>query len=282
VKPMAKSITQTQHAPFRPSGREEMIFDDEAARLFNVLYQPLVDLDTGGVAGFSAGATWIDPERERRSPAGLSVGGYYSDGACERGLNVVNHVVRGLSEWIESGEAPGLMLVGLDPWGKDRCGAGPLERAPELLAKSGVAPSRLMFFFDVDSLMERPADALDLGIGLKRRGLGVGVDNIDPAFAPYNFLEMFPADVLRLRLRDAGGLKGDGELAQWLSSVSAFADNLLMDVAVEGVENAGQYKLIKSLGCRYAQGGFFSRPLVIERAMEYYRSADISPYLLGG
>lgn len=279
---MAKRIAQAKHAPFRPSGRETMAFDEEAARLFSVLYQPLVDLETGDVAGFSAGAAWNDPEREHRFPADFSGGGMFSGASCVRGLNVVNQVVRGLSEWIESGQAPGLMLVGLDPWGEDRCGVSALERAPDILAKSGVAPSRLMIFFDVDSLMERPADALDLGISLKRRGLGVGVDNIDPAFAPYNFLEMFPADVLRLRLRDAGRLQGDGELARWLSSVSAFADNLLMDVAVEGVENARQYRLIKSLGCRYAQGGYFSRPLAIDRAMEYFRSTDISPYLLGG
>jgi len=279
---MARSVTQTKHDPFRSSGREEMIFGDEAARLFSVLYQPLVDLDTGGVAGFSAGAMWNDPEREDCFPAECSDGGIVSGGACARGLNVVNQVVRGLSEWIESGEAPGIMLVGLDPWGEDHCGVSALERAPEILAKSGVAPSRLMVFFDVDRLMERPADALDLGIALKRRGLGVGVDSIDPAFAPYNFLEMFPADVLRLRLADAGGLGGERELAEGLSSVSAFADNLLMDVAVGGVENASQYRLIKSLGCRYAQGGYFSRPLAIDRAREYFRSAEISPYLLGG
>ena len=282
MKTMAKSATPAKHEAFCPSGREEALFEEETARLFSVLYQPLVDLDTGGVAGFSAGASWNDPEREYRFPADFFGGGLLSRGACARGLSVVNQVVRGLSEWIESGEAPGVMMVGLDPWGEDHCGATALDRAPAILAKSGVAPSRLMIFFDVDSLMERPADALDLGIGLKRRGLGVGVDNIDPASAPYNFLEMFPADVLRLRLGDAGSLGGESELAQWLSSVSAFADNLLMDVAVEGVENARQYRLIKSLGCRYAQGGYFSRPLAIDRAREYFRSADISPYLLGG
>jgi EAL domain-containing protein (putative c-di-GMP-specific phosphodiesterase class I) len=39
-----------------------------------------------------------------------------------------------------------------------------------------------------------------------------------------------------------------------------------MDVVAEGVETAEQANQLKSLGCKYAQGYFFSKPMTQARA----------------
>jgi len=230
----------------------------------SVLYQPLVDIDSGAVAGFSASAAGAGFPVANKSDCSISL------------------AMDGISGLLADGQGLEIMLAGVDPWGKDHNGAGILDLAPGLVARYGESASKIVVLFSVDSLMERPADALDLGISLKRHGLGVGVDNLEPGAAPYNFLEMFPADFLRLRLDEIAGYAGDEEYRQWLPEVSAFAANLLMEMAVAGVENARQYRLLKALGCRYAQGGYFSKPLAVDGVREFVRSAGISPYLLGG
>jgi EAL domain-containing protein (putative c-di-GMP-specific phosphodiesterase class I) len=43
--------------------------------------------------------------------------------------------------------------------------------------------------------------------------------------------------------------------------IAAIAHNMGMDVVAEGVENADQLEWLRSIGCEYAQGFYFSRPV---------------------
>ena len=42
----------------------------------------------------------------------------------------------------------------------------------------------------------------------------------------------------------------------------------------EGVENAAQVAVLQSLGCRYAQGYYFSRPVRAELLLDAMKSGD--------
>jgi EAL domain-containing protein (putative c-di-GMP-specific phosphodiesterase class I) len=42
-----------------------------------------------------------------------------------------------------------------------------------------------------------------------------------------------------------------------------------MDVVAEGVETPEQIETLKSLGCEYGQGYFFSKPLDFQRAEQF-------------
>ena len=39
-----------------------------------------------------------------------------------------------------------------------------------------------------------------------------------------------------------------------------------MDVVAEGVETAGQLRILREMGCRYLQGWLFGRPVDVTRA----------------
>ena len=52
--------------------------------------------------------------------------------------------------------------------------------------------------------------------------------------------------------------------------------NLEMVSLAEGVEDASQVAILRSLGCRYAQGYFFNRPVSAERLLEAME-ADVLP-----
>ena len=48
------------------------------------------------------------------------------------------------------------------------------------------------------------------------------------------------------------------------SSVIRMAESLEMPVIAEGVEEEQQVEMLKSLGCDYIQGYYFSRPIPME------------------
>jgi len=56
-------------------------------------------------------------------------------------------------------------------------------------------------------------------------------------------------------------------------AIVELARALGLEMVVEGVESAAQAEWFSSLGCRYAQGYFFSRPLAPEAAESYLARA---------
>jgi EAL domain-containing protein (putative c-di-GMP-specific phosphodiesterase class I) len=54
----------------------------------------------------------------------------------------------------------------------------------------------------------------------------------------------------------------------------SLVENLGMASLAEGVENAAQVAVLQSLGCRYAQGYYFSRPVPPDRLLDAMTSGD--------
>ena len=56
-----------------------------------------------------------------------------------------------------------------------------------------------------------------------------------------------------------------------VEAVLAMARSLRLDVVAEGVEDEEQLILLRELGCRYAQGFYFSRPVSDQEFVEIAR-----------
>jgi EAL domain-containing protein (putative c-di-GMP-specific phosphodiesterase class I) len=49
-------------------------------------------------------------------------------------------------------------------------------------------------------------------------------------------------------------------------TITTLARNLCLDVIAEGVETPEQHPQLRALGCQFAQGYYFSRPVNVENA----------------
>ncbi|WP_428567432.1 MAG: EAL domain-containing protein [Solidesulfovibrio sp. DCME] len=202
----------------------------EASR--GVFFRALVELGTGQVAGIETALGKPAPGESLEAGAPVRPFGAFVPG------------------WPERGSCPGrrgeptARLVRADLATRpDRIGQAP-----------GPAAARTILMFDVTALCREPARSLELLVACKRAGARILLDNFDLDEPPARFMEMLPADILRVspsrmpwhwepdRRRDA------------LEGLLAFAGNLLMDVAVAGVSGRSQRLELKRLGVRYAQG----------------------------
>jgi len=56
--------------------------------------------------------------------------------------------------------------------------------------------------------------------------------------------------------------------AEIVKTIVSLAHNLGMEVIAEGVETVDQWQKLRALGCQYAQGYLFSRPVPSDKVME--------------
>lgn len=199
-----------------------------------IYFRALVDLGTGGVAA-------IETAFARHIRCDVLPG-------RGRGFSILppKRLSESLSAWGREVREPAAYLM--------RASLG--TRIDRLGAHLGVSPEKIILVYDVTELLAHPTAALESLIAGKRSGARILLDHIDLADPPARFMEMLPADILRVVPSRMPWHWEEEQCEATMASLMAFAGNLLMDVAVEGVESDGQRQALKRLGVRYAQGGW--------------------------
>jgi len=285
-------------AALEDRGRGDPSFSQHA---FPVTCRPVVDLETGDVAAVSAAPAWTDVTETARlslfglsqvtpAPAGFTTGrpAAYAGGQLLPGgglpLSMLEPVCREYALWSRHGHAPGFLMaaVGAPRGGRDvACAA---TAAAAVLSGLNIDPARVVLVFDCEELQTEPMTSLNAFLELKRLGLKLGIDFSDIENLPYRFLEMLPADYLRVGheadqwVSHQAAPAGPG-FAERLKNVCGFADNLLMDVIVAGVDSASKYGLLSDVRCRFGQGAYFPAVSPSERPTGLFDSNGPPPGL---
>ena len=93
------------------------------------------------------------------------------------------------------------------------------------------------------------------------KGLCVAMDDFGSGYSSLNMLKDIPIDVLKIDQGFLRNTEDSDRLAVIFASVAQMAQNLDIDVVVEGVETADNVDLMKRNGCFVAQGYFYARPM---------------------
>jgi EAL domain-containing protein (putative c-di-GMP-specific phosphodiesterase class I) len=110
-------------------------------------------------------------------------------------------------------------------------------------------------------MMENAEAALATLAQLKDRQLRISIDDFGTGYSSLSYLQRLPIDNLKIDQSFVAQMKSAGESLEIVRSIITLAHSLGKQVIAEGVETGEQLALLRSLGCEYGQGYFFSKPL---------------------
>lgn len=96
---------------------------------------------------------------------------------------------------------------------------------------------------------------------LREMGFKVMMDDFGSGYSSLNMLSSMNMDVIKLDSQFIQGENEDVKSVSIIESIVNLTRNLSTPIVVEGVETQGQAHFLSDLGCRYAQGFFFYRPM---------------------
>jgi EAL domain-containing protein (putative c-di-GMP-specific phosphodiesterase class I) len=99
-------------------------------------------------------------------------------------------------------------------------------------------------------------------------GVRISFDDFGTGFASLTHLRDFPVDEIKIDRSFVADMSRPGNLAI-VSAMVSLVNKLSMKVVAEGVETEEQAALLRSLGCHYAQGYLYSRPLPAAEAAKF-------------
>ncbi|MFC7275375.1 putative bifunctional diguanylate cyclase/phosphodiesterase [Paractinoplanes rhizophilus] len=228
-------------------------------------YQPTVDLATSEVIGFEALARWQHPERGMIPPAEFIPIAEATGLIVPLGRWVLREACRKAVEWsARSGGRKVKMAVNVSVRQFDR--ADLVEVVAGILAESGLPADQLCLEMTESVLMTDTDDNLEQLLRLKALGVTLAIDDFGTGYSSLAYLRRFPVDTLKIDrsfVERLGALTDDTALAD---TIVQLGKSLGMATVAEGIEEFGQLAALREMGCQFAQGYYFSRPVPADEA----------------
>lgn len=237
---------------------------------FVLHYQPKVELHSGKIVGLEALIRWNHPAMGMIPPNDFIP-------LCERSGLIVE-----LSEWVMR-----TSFLQMRRWLKDDLFSGRIgvnisavqlrrkdiaERVIVLLNETGLEPHYLDLEITETILVENLETAIAALKTLHDLGVTISIDDFGTGYASLNYLKHFPVDTLKIDRSFLSNIDVNPHDARIVSSITAIAQNMRLNVIAEGVETFARVAFLQGLGCQQVQGALFSMPVPVEEISEILRT----------
>ena len=229
----------------------------EREELF-LVYQPLVELATGRIAGVEALVRWDRPgigivEPKDFIPLAEEIGAILPIGEW-----VLRTSCRQMRAWHDEGRTGLRLSVNLSPRQFQHESLTPMVESA--LDSTGLDPRALELEI-TESLSIRDSD-LTIGRLTQMRNLGIraALDDFGTGYSSLAHLRFLPIDAVKIDRSFIIDLRDDGAEKTIVQAIVTMAHSLRLRVVAEGVETAEQRTILTTLGCDEMQGYVHSRP----------------------
>jgi diguanylate cyclase (GGDEF)-like protein len=229
-------------------------------REFEVHFQPVIDLEAGGVTGFEALLRWRHPERGL-VPPGDFIGRAESTGLIVPiGAWVLAEACRQAALWqaAHAGGPPLTISVNLSP--RQLAEPSLPAEVARIITETGVHPDSVWLEITETTLMHDAESAIGTLEALQAQGVHIAVDDFGTGYSSLSYLKRFPVEALKVDRTFVDGLGRDAEDTAIATACVSLAHALGLTAIAEGVESPAQLAELRTLGCELAQGFLFAAP----------------------
>lgn len=250
--------------------REQEIIEEMADSLedhqFQIYLQPKICLHDGTLAGAEALVRWKHPEKGMISP-GEFIPLFEKNGfITQMDQYVWEQTCVLIKEWKAKGYP--VVPVSVNVSRADFYITDLTEYMDALVRKYDLQPSDLHLEVTESVYTENPIQILHMIEGLRSRGFVIELDDFGSGYSSLNMLNQMELDIMKLDMKFIQSEMMKPEDQGILRFIIDLAHSMKLSVVAEGIETGEQVERIKKLGCDYAQGYFFSRPVCVEEFEE--------------
>ena len=225
---------------------------------FRLFFQPIVGLSDARCVGAEALLRWQHPERGLIGPAEFIPLAEETGMIVEIGQWVIEEAARNAARWQLEHSEPFQVAINLSA--RQLVHPELADRVAEIIARTGVEPSRLCFEITESVLMDDAETVIDVIARVRALGVQLAIDDFGTGYSSLGYLKRFPVDAVKIDRSFVSGLGTDPGDAAIVSAVIGLAHALGLRVTAEGVETEEQLMALIDLDCDEAQGYFFSPP----------------------
>lgn len=223
-------------------------------------FQPIVELQSGRIAGFEVVARWLHPDRGLLPPSEFLPFAEESGLLVSLGASMMRNSLSQMARWRAAGHPFANGSVAVNVGSRQLVDSSFLPTVVEILDETGLDPDSVWFEITESALL---ADARAATSTLREiRGLGIhlSVDDFGTGYSSLTYLKRFPVEAIKIDRSFVSGLGIEDEDSTIVEAVIQLGRALGLTVVAEGVESPLQLQRLRDLDCDRGQGYLFGRP----------------------
>jgi diguanylate cyclase (GGDEF)-like protein len=235
------------------------LHDDE----FVLHYQPIISLEDSEIVGAEALVRWRKSETELIYPAD------FINVAEETGLIlflgrwVLREACTTMARWHKEFPRTPELNISVNVSARQFAQHDFVQQVSRVLHETGINPETVSLEITESVSMSDSEHTIAVLTQLRNLGVRISIDDFGTGYSSLAYLHRFPLDVLKIDRSFVAQLDGGKDGVHVVQTMMTLAQNLGINVVAEGTENSGHVDQLKSMGCEFAQGFYFSRPVEV-------------------
>ena len=220
-------------------------------------YQPIIDLTSKKLSGVEALLRWFHPEQGQMQTDKFIAIAEQSHLIVEVGAWVIERVCRDMAQLTAINRQ---LKVSLNLSVRQLEDEHLLERIDNAVSRYGVNTALLQFELTETALQDLE-DKVSVLHELRSRFSTIAIDDFGTGFSSLSRLKSLPINCVKIDRSFVMTIPHQSNDIEITKAVCALCQALQLKVVAEGVETLQQAQFLQQLGCDYAQGYFFAKPM---------------------
>jgi sensor c-di-GMP phosphodiesterase-like protein len=243
-----------------------------------LMYQPIVDLQTGQWVGAEALARWRMPNGAM-VPPDVFIPVAESDGLIREVTGkVIELLAKDCAQLLRKHTG---FSVSINFFPQDFADTGSVAKLQSALAASHIDPASVSVEITERALIK--ADEVRDNIRhLRATGIKIAIDDFGTGYAGLAYLATLDLDSLKIDKIFVDTIGTDAATSHVVAHIVEIAKSMGLKMVAEGVETEAQAQYLRARGVEYAQGWFYSKALAIDDLLRHIDGAAQPALKTGG
>lgn len=237
-----------------------------------LVYQPLVDLNTGSIFGCEALLRWNHHCRGQLMPNDFlsmaeekgiisQIGTWVADRACSQ-----------YQLWSEQGLVLDHLSINVAAVQLDDPDF--LDNLMRSVERSGAASRSLILEIPEKVVLSNLEKSRLIMRIAAQKGIGCVINDFGSSADDFGYLKTLPVQMIKLDQRFVNTIKHGREGQLLVKALSTIAELLDIRVVAVGIERPNQEQFIRSMGCQLGQGYLYAKPMTADSFLKFYAASQ--------
>ena len=228
---------------------------------FILHYQPLIAVASRRLIGFEALIRWRNTDGTLLNPIEFLPIADQSGLTIPIGQWVLKTTLSAVARWSEATTLHPDFKMGINISPNHFMTKDFGQECLDLLESSQVHPDRICLEIIESTILENNPIVLKNFDLLRTNGIAIAIDDFGTGYSSLSYLQKYQPDIIKIDKEFIFNVARNSESQKIVSAIIELADKLGVSVIAEGVENEDDFTFLTHLGCDFAQGYLFSRPV---------------------
>lgn len=238
--------------------------------LFTMMYQPIIDANTGELSAVEALIRWYDSESkwiapDQFIPIAETHGKILSIQQCmiKRVCEDITHTFKHFSK------AKDVIRITINLSPVQLANTEGLLGFLDYIKQRGINAEQITLEITEHMLVEETPALIKCLNTLESQGFNIALDDFGTGYSSLSYLATVPMSTIKLDKSFVDTIESSTSQKALVKGVIFLAKSLQLKVVAEGVENKAQAEILKQLGCDYFQGYLIAKPMKPDVLMQW-------------